>query len=459
MATARIHMGPSAYPPAFYCTFGHQVMQNPVMNLNCQHLFDAAVLANNKRCPVDDTVLDCIPFNELKELIKANVSLSPKKSNPASQGPTPLKPKIVLSAENVHGDDVHGFIQYNGGFVSGSKDGTIKGWGPDLQHRVVYSGNGGAIDYKYWVTALASHPNATPFFSGSRDGQVVAWSPKGKPYTPEPWVFPDSGQHKAKARNLHRVTCLAALPDEGSNTPFLAGTPQRIHKLVLDAEGGKIRMVGSTKVHDNDWVYCVDPVDSQFGDQRLVVVVGAALEIWDQKDESLAGRWKFFSRPVAEDRGEIGRSQQGQIQRPHISAIARGAANIAEIAYTCFENNRGFGAVRIVNIEKSVITFNAEEHIGRTWCIAYATPQIFATGADDHLIKLWDVRVGPKSILSSPPQSGRVSCLVSPRENHLVSASCPDDVKRGGEKASFTLWDILGGSQPAINDSDFPPLY
>jgi WD40 repeat protein len=103
------------------------------------------------------------------------------------------------------------------------------------------------------------------------------------------------------------------------------------------------------------------------------------------------------------------------------------------------------GSVRVVDLEKRKTTFHGTEHKNRVWTIENTNPACFASCADDGYIKLWDIRIPPKStftIRDNEKEKARVSVLLQLDNNQLVSGSCPDDVRNTHNKAQFSFWDI-----------------
>ncbi len=72
-------------------------------------------------------------------------------------------------------------------------------------------------------------------------------------------------------------------------------------------------------------------------------------------------------------------------------------------------------------------------------------PSCFASCGDDGYIKIWDPRLGTRSIytnLDNANEKARVSVLKLTKENELLSGSCPDNVKKAQDKAQFSFWEL-----------------
>ncbi len=434
------------YPAAFCCSHSGQLMGDPVMHDVCGRLFEKSVAQTLPVCPHDQSKLETlIPFSELKGRIQQ--STAPLGTALGKLAIARAHPQVMWKVNNAHQDDVHGLKLFGAGFVSGSKDGRVTLWNRDGSVcQKLYDRDD--VNYKEWVTAIGA--NSEVVISGTRNSWIDAWNKDGKALNHKSYRFrpPINGVHQSKQRNQTRINCIEVLAQlVFGDTAFFVGTPTHLHLLTLSSEG-RFTNCSSSKVHSNDWAYCVQPLkDSEpLGD--LLVVVGAQIDVLKRdanKDPFKESAWGSSESIVKENMGERGFKQvygRKQILRALIPTIKRCPENQEHLAYTCFENKRGFGAVRIVDLSTRKILFDGQEHLGRAWDLAFVSHRVFASGGDDHLIKLWDARIGAKSIFTLPKQCGRVSCLASPRENLLLASSCPDNVHEVAQKASFTLWDL-----------------
>lgn len=470
-------------PEGFVCAHSRSVMEDPVIHLTCARLFDSAVTKRLPKCPFDQGSFDDGSVLELAELKKriqkwknppvssaagAARSLSPETSAAAEalgslsleassavgaahglspEMSTQAKPEVSWRVQNAHLDDIHGLALYNKGVVSCSKDGAVRQWSSKGEALGDYNSIGD-IDYRRWVTAIGTHPRNSLLLTGTRDGYLSAYSPSGKLLNPRPWHLRPSvhTEHKSKHRNINRIACLTLLPEDNYVTPFFVGIGPTLNLASVDntRRNGWFTKHSTTQVHANDWVYCIKPLTKENPLGDLLVVIGSRMSQWHRnpsKDPYKESAWDKETFLVKEDRSEVGR-REGQTLRPHIASIVSSPTQASHITYACFENNRGFGPIRIVDIAKRVIVFNAEEHKGRSWTVDYVSPHVFASGADDATVKLWDPRYSRKSIQTLPKHVGRVSAVTSPAENILLTASCPDDIRRSTTKAELTCWDL-----------------
>ncbi len=323
----------------------------------------------------------------------------------------------VKKIRNAHQDDIHGFIKASPHlFVSGSKDNSVKIW--DLEGACLGSCNPQNKEkgYKFWVTALC-HVNDTSFASGTRNGVISLWKHDGteeRSFTYDP----HGGKAVSKERNKKRINCIAVDIFRDQHCIF-SGTPCYVQRW--DLESGKMR--NFWKVHDNDWVYCIEPLS----DSSFITVIGSQMDVWtDIYKKSCKGH------------SIVSENMQGRRdgQREHISSLARSSMNRDHMAYSVFD-----GSFRVVDITTAQILRDSKEHDGRVWSVIELYPHLFATGADDHAIKLWDLRE-KKSVITLPDNEGRVSSLLKVKDTQFISGSCPDKVFESEEKAAITFWDI-----------------
>jgi WD40 repeat protein len=459
-----------APPPAFLCTFSHQIMSTPLLSL-CGHLFDKNVIGTIPVCPIDGSTLllkNCIPFKELQQQIemwKAHflvrkqlkpqgpdisqpISFSKKKEESKEDGDVqevthsfskmgikalPVEQKVPAEeprrvqplkiVRNAHDDDIHGLLLIAPDlFVSGSKDNSLKMWNGHGELITPLLTESAKRGYKYWVTALGGFSNGL-WSSGTRDGYITIWDQKGNElstlqYNP---TSKSQNQYVCKERNKCRINCITeATPTAQDQMPqFYTGTPKYIQ--LWDGNSGQF--VRGYKASNNDWVYCIEVLDNH----KLIVVIGSDLEIWDMK----------YAPPQKEKLIQEGKEEHHAIQRPHISSITRLEHNKNILALALFG-----GSVKLVDIVAQRLLCDYREHVGRVWSVTNLHPQVFASSADDRTIKIWDVREPKKSIFTIGGNPGRVSVLLRLSEQILISGSCPDDVFASKEKASLSFWDI-----------------
>lgn len=317
--------------------------------------------------------------------------------------------------ENIHTDDIHGFISSESGFISGSKDNSMGMWNTqgELIKRLV---PGRESSYEFWVTALHRFSN-NYWASGTRDGRINVWDRKGDKI--REWKYlPEVVDHRCKSRNLFRINCIKELQTGRETTTFYTGHPT--HICLWDAKTKSlIKSYGAAK---NDWVYCIETLP----DNRLLVVFGSTLQIWDMTTERPKKTTLIQEAPTFDRKA----------QRKHISSITLLEQHLDQLACTVFD-----GSVRLVDLSTQRELKSYEEHEGRTWSVVNLQEHILATCADDRTIKIWDVRM-PYSVHTLGGNPGRVSSLLQLNANTLISGSCPDNLRTAKNKASVTFWDI-----------------
>jgi len=443
----------SDYPPAFLCTQCKVVMDDPIINL-CGHLFDRKVLTSISHCPLDSTPLtidSCIPLNDLKNAItnwktqQISQNLLNRVLDSSDIDRTfhqlstfslferepeeSIHPVHIIS--NAHLDDIHGIISSKSGFITGSKDTTIKMWNAngDLETTIEFVGSEG---YESWITALHRFSNDLWAY-GTRDGRIFILNQKGKKIRSlsNAPSCKDQDTHKCKDRNRLRINCITELFSDMNTTRFYVG----VAKYVQLWDGKTGEMVNSFNVSSNDWVYCVEPLPNN----RLGVVYGSTLQVWNMgvdklKNVSVKKRSNLIV--ASPDKNSLG-------QREHISSIVK-LHNQTKFACAVFD-----GSLRLVDIATQQTSQKFHEHEGRVWSVVKLEDDVIASSADDCTIKIWDLRIS-HSIHTIFAGSGRVSSLLVLNVNTLLSGSCPDDVFGVREKASISFWDIRVLSKRAV---------
>ncbi len=326
--------------------------------------------------------------------------------------------------KNVHQDDIHSIIKLaDGTFITGSKDGSLKKWNFDKQE-ITNLAPFSYINYTNWITALTVL-NDHYWISGTRNGCVELWSTTGK-YVRQLHVqhapFQRFNNPICKQRNTHRVNCLIALDSHyyASKNLFLTGWPTQFTVHSLE------RRLSYTYTSSNDWVYAIQPIQPS----SLLVVTGCCLDLWN----------RIPSTPIWEKKASYIKEKPNRSQRPFISAITPLQDKFFQFGLAVVD-----GSIKVFDLETEKIIFESQEHRGRVWAIENIRPSCFASCGDDGYIKIWDPRLGTRSIytnLDNANEKARVSVLKLTKENELLSGSCPDNVKKAQDKAQFSFWEL-----------------
>lgn len=332
-----------------------------------------------------------------------------------------LSERYVKKVTNVHQDDVHALVQLPGGeIVSGSKDTTIAIWNTHLDclKRLNPAPRG---NYEHWVTALAVFPNGS-FISGSRKGMLYFWSADYRLLSQksvQQWVK-NGGGHVCKERNRVRINCLQPIPN--SNNLFLAGLPTKIQTW----NSARSQRYNEAVVSQNDWLYCIKPLL----EHKFALIIGSDIAVWENKTDN--GRSWYFApkETVYHENPEevVGR------QRPHIASAE--FIDDTVLALALFS-----GHVKLFDLNECRVASSIKGHEGRVWTVCPMGPNTVISGADDQVVKVWDVRMS-SCVHTFGKHSGRVSNVLQLGENQIIAAACPSDPYASEEKASFTIWDV-----------------
>lgn len=317
------------------------------------------------------------------------------------------------SVRGAHWDDIHGLRSLSDGtFISGSKDSSLYKW--DREGHLVYAVHEiepRAIDPKRWTTALGVLNDAY-WMSGERTGDICLWTTKGD-YVKDLYVKRPKEEHVSKPENQTRVSCIVPSPDPYKPS-FFVGFPTCFSEYNV-IEG---RTVSSAYVHENDWVYCIHPLEAS----KLLVVVGCTIGLW----QKTAAEWRRTSVLQSETK------KRGK-QRDFISALV--PLQPHQVASGSF-----YGSIKILDLTQGKIErgWNAER--GKIWALETLSPHTLASGGDEGVVRLWDVRTDkPQHELRSP--GGAISALLRLDETLLVAGSCPPDPLRNGG-ATLSFYDI-----------------
>lgn len=409
-------------PQAYCCTATGKLMEDPVLAL-CGHLFEKCVVEDGSfLCPCDKKkVTDYVACKELKERIKKDYPPIKKgkatKERVAVVIKSPTFPKLI---KNAHSDDIHGMIKLpTGEIITGSKDASIKVWDVNGSNTLTI---GGAKGYRYWITALAPLSDGS-WISGTRDGYLSHWSSTSDQLAQ--WRYNPSSEARkntySKTRNKPRICCVVEAKGYDKAMHVYTGTLRYIQLWNVQTQ----KLVKFFKSHDNDWVYCIDPLTAN----TMLVVTGPKLEKW-----TLEGGRRFKRVSIIEEKKSLPRQPQ------YIAAISRLQGYPHLLAAASFD-----GSIKVVDFERASIVKNYKEHKGRAWCIANVNSRFFATGADDKIIRIWDHRMD-NSAGHIKEHPGRVSTLLKYDENFILAGSCPDDPYKSKDKGQLNLWDLRRSS-------------
>ncbi|MEI6242503.1 MAG: hypothetical protein WCP39_03755 [Chlamydiota bacterium] len=328
----------------------------------------------------------------------------------AASTPQGLPIRIVPA----HDDDIHGLLQLsNGTMITGSKDCTLKAWtheGSPIKTLLQKQ------NYQHWITALCPMPHDF-WLSGSRDGIIRVWDQSFQEIHQIQYGMGNFPPHLCKNRNYTRINCIQGA--RGEDFLFFTGTPCAIQLWNRTAPNP---LVQNYQVSDNDWVYCIEPLD----ENRFISVVGTTILLWE-KEKNLQS-WKQVD-VLFDDQMKL------EGKRPFISSLVQMKENPQKMIFVDF-----YGHVIVSDFQKKTEELLYKEHQGRAWTVVPLEPNIYVTGADDHTIKIWDLRL-KHSVRTISNHPGRVSSILI-QPNTIVAASCPDDLYNSHEKASLFFWDI-----------------
>lgn len=328
---------------------------------------------------------------------------------------------VLFIVKDAHWDDIHSIkLLSDGSFVTGSKDNSLCKWSQQGQLiRVVKDVDPVEIDSRDWITAIGILNDAY-WISGERNGRVSLWTTEGDFVKILNQKRPKLG-HVSLESNFSRVNCLAT----GLNAQkpsFFTGFPTIFDEYNL-IEG---RTTSLTKVHPNDWVYCIHPLT----DKRILVVTGCNLETWDKVDKEWIRAKSLIREPATNYR------QQKKQQRPFISSLTPLKASPHLFGLGIFG-----GDVKVMDIQQEKIVHQWSEHKKRVWTIENVTEQIFASCAEDSFIKFWDTRL-QNSALTLVSSIGETHAMLSLNDNVLVAGSSRTATPASNEGAQLVFYDI-----------------
>ncbi len=352
---------------------------------------------------------------QVSQLAK-NLNLVSAKDQDLSSFKNGVTPKVIGFTQNAHWDDIHALkLLSDGSFISGSKDNTLRKWNADGKMiRMVSDVEPAEVDSKNWITAIGT-VNDEYWVSGERSGRVSLWSTAGdyiRDLTPK---LPNPG-HVSHEYNTHRVNCLATGLNK-QKPSFFIGFPKIFDEYNIIEN----RTVSLTKASNNDWVYCIHPLD----EKRLLTVTAGYLNLWTKVEH----HWKRGPALISELKKE-------SHSRRHISCLSSLDSSPNRFAAGAFD-----GSIKIVDLLQGKSMKEWKEHEGKIWAIENVSRDVFASGGEDGVIKLWDIREN-KSVSNMKVPEGGVSTLLRLNQNVLISGSCVKEQLEVNKGAQLTFYDI-----------------
>ncbi len=343
------------------------------------------------------------------------------------EGPVQGEARSYQLLHVIHGahlDDIHALKKLSDGtFISGSKDNCIYKWSKEGELvKVVDDVEPIFHNDRNWITAIEVI-NDNYWLSGERNGKIFLWKTNGDYVKEVQAKRPRVGRHIAREENAQRANCFARGLDPHNPSVFI-GFPTLFDEYSF-MEG---RTQSSTKVHDNDWVYSIHPLN----EKTVLTVVGCTVDVWSKQEE----RWNKTAQLVKE--GKKTPFKEGgktKFQRPFISSLKPLASSPHHFGLALFD-----GSVKVLDIEQQRIVKTWQEHRKRVWAIENISENTFASCGEDRTIKLWDQRADA-SVLTIGGHIGQVTTMLNLEENVLIAGTCSEEV--GVKKsAEIRFYDI-----------------
>lgn len=325
----------------------------------------------------------------------------------SSMTSNPLLHKVT----NVHSDDIHAICKLpSGGFISGSKDTSVKRFDSDGKLIKVLSNY--PHGYHFWITALDLFSDGS-WVSGQRNGYLKCADLSGKVYVGH--KLKSSPREAGKERNDNRICSLKC---------------QDLYKVLIGQNGRFIQYDCDTQKtirtyeHESpDWFYGFCPIDPE----RVVAIHSTSLSIFQPQEHDFA----LIDPLIRYD------EKLRLPQKPFISSIQpMKDASVIRLAISFFG-----GEVQIFDLETKTPVFQGVEHKKRVWQAIPYTANNFLSCADDGTIKIWDTR-GAESVHTIGEHPGRVSALCFLDETVFVAGTCSDDLREDPDKGQFFFYDL-----------------
>lgn len=448
------------FPEGYKCTGTKEGMSDPVYCIDCSHVFDLSFIESNHRCPLDGTILDeknCIPFQELKkriELTQAETTAlqvesyrdnnMPMEASQETAGIVQLEIKKGAARTKAHYDDVHGLLKLsNGLLVSGSKGGDIQAWDSNLNHQ--YCVKRWERGYEYWITTLFKLKDGF-WGSGTRDGRIDIWNPEG--YPAKEFLYQSAQSQvvdsNSKVRNYDRIFCAVDFSEETTNYETGEGNPKfllGVAGCILLWDYNRDEIERSFFAHERDWVYCLEKLDNN----DLIAVVGPHLQYWKMGGDS---DMQYLLRDGGPSKGRQSRFISDiTLLNNKVGKFCTAKFNGTEVVYDLetMKSVREYSE-RDVSLQKTLVNRNGKVQKryvnNRVWEVKNLFTNVFASCADDGIVKLFDLRV-QKSVAQIDGFPGRVSSMLYLTDsNRLITGSCPDNPFKSKSKAELSTWDI-----------------
>lgn len=331
-------------------------------------------------------------------------------------------PELIHVIHNAHSDDIHAIKKLSDETIlSGSKDNCLYKWNREgEQLKIVQEVEPTNRTQRDWISAVAVINDAY-WVSGERNGKIFLWKTNGDYVKELHLARPRFGEHVSRRENQRRVNCLAAGLSP-SKPSFFVGFPTMFDQFNL-IEG---RTEYISKVHDNDWVYCINPLT----EDKLLAVTGCTLDLWNKTERG----WEYGENLIPEWKKT--KNFKGKWQRPFISSVTQLKSDPNHFGIASFD-----GSVKIFDLEAKKQTKRWKEHKGRVWMIENVSENVFASSGEDRTIRFWDVRE-QKSIHTIADHVGQVSSLLSYNENLLLAGTCPENPIFTGNGAEIRYYDV-----------------